>query len=287
MTEVFVVLIVILTLFAGWWLLIETEGVYLGRRVVIWLYDFYAQRYDRIKEFHPEYEHLLIARPLMSRIVPEKSPMVLDVATGSGRLPLALLDHAYFSGRIIGVDLSRGMLAVAAEKIAEDANQVDLIWCPAEHLPFPDAAFDVVTCLESLEFMRDQRVVLAELARVLRPGGLLLTTSRINTRWMPGRTFDDGAFVDLLAECGFEDVEIEPWQEDYHRVWAVRAGESAPVGSRALVDVLRCPICDGEFSTDADGVWSCADCDGRIQTGVDGVVEIFPLYRTHTEGQDR
>ena len=51
-----------------WWLLIYTEGVYLGQQVVIWLYDLYANRYDRIKEFQPEYEYALLADPIMAML---------------------------------------------------------------------------------------------------------------------------------------------------------------------------------------------------------------------------
>ncbi len=52
-------LIIAALIFGGlfvWWLLITTEGVYLGRRVVIWLYDVYARRYDRIKQYDAGWE---------------------------------------------------------------------------------------------------------------------------------------------------------------------------------------------------------------------------------------
>ena len=65
-------LIVILLVLAGlgvaalvYWLLIVTEGVYLGRRVVIWLYDWYAGRYDEIKHFRSEYDHLFLSQPIL------------------------------------------------------------------------------------------------------------------------------------------------------------------------------------------------------------------------------
>ena len=154
----------------GWWLLIETEGVYLGRRVVVWLYDLYAGRYDGIKQFSKQYDHQYLAQPIMEQIAPLQTPLILDVATGTGRLPLALLRHRQFHGRVIGADLSRKMLARAAAKI--DDPRVTLIWTPAEHLPFPDDTFDVVTCLEAVEFMIHREAVLRELVRVLRPDGL-------------------------------------------------------------------------------------------------------------------
>lgn len=222
----------------AWWLLIETEGVYLGRRVVIALYDLYAKRYDTIKDFQPEYEFALLAAPIMTAIAPQKDPMVLDVATGTGRLPLALLRHARFDGRVVGVDLSVRMLHIAADKLAEDNAYVDLVRTSADDLPFHNACFDVVTFLESLEFMPDIPGVIAEMARVVRPGGLLLITNRINTRWMPGKTFSNDGLTELLHDHGFVNVQIEPWQEDYHRVWAVKAGESEPMGAVDLWQVL-------------------------------------------------
>jgi ubiquinone/menaquinone biosynthesis C-methylase UbiE len=262
----------------GWWLLIETEGVYLGRHVVIWLYDIYAGRYDKIKQYDPEYEHILLARPIMGLIAPHRSPMVLDVATGTGRLPLALLDHRYFQGRIIATDLSRKMLAQAAEKLAEDGAHVDLVWCPAERLPFPDDCFDAVTCLESLEFMASVQVVVGELVRALRPGGLLLITNRNATRWMPGKTFTNETLQTMLESYGIKQVIFEPWQVDYQRVWGVKGGSSVPAGARPLAEVLRCPGCGGCFTSDNAAVLRCEVCGRCAQIGEDGVTELYPLY---------
>lgn len=240
MLEVIAVIIgVLLVGVLAWWLLIETEGVYLGQRVVTWLYDIYARRYDQIKDFQPEYEFALLAAPIMGEIAPQKDPMVLDVATGTGRLPIALLRHARFDGRVVGVDLSTRMLHIAADKLAEDNAYVDLVRASAHDLPFHDNSFDVVTCLESLEFMPDIPAAITEMVRVLRPGGLLLITNRINTLLMPGKTYSGTEFTELLGRCGLVQVRIEPWQEDYNRVWVRKAGESAPVGAGELWGVLR------------------------------------------------
>lgn len=239
--------------FLTWWLLIASEGVYLGQRVVIALYDLYADRYDRIKQFMPEYDHLLLAKPIMQRIAPHQSPMVLDVATGTGRLPDTLLDHALFQGRIIAIDLSRRMLQQAARKLHVDQDRVLLMRASALDLPFHDASFDVVTCLEALEFLPDQNAALLELSRVLRPGGLLLVTNRINTRWMPRRTRSRDQLQHDLAQAGFAEIAVEAWQVDYQRVWAVKSGTSAPVGARPPQELIRCPGKQGPMDAD----WCC------------------------------
>jgi len=261
----------------GYWLFISTEGVYLGRRVVIWLYDLYAHRYDAIKNYQHEYERLLLARPIMATIAPLKSPLVLDVATGTGRLPLALLAHEDFQGHMVGIDLSRRMLSIAAGKLQPFGERVSLIWCPAETLPFEDGAFDVVTCLEALEFMTAPERVLGEAVRVLRPGGLLLVTNRIHTRLMPGKIWTSDEARALLRSLGVERVEIDVWQADYDQVWGLKDGESAAAGARPLAEILRCPICREHRMALHDGVWVCAGCGGKARVGGDGVIELFPL----------
>ncbi|MBN1966977.1 MAG: hypothetical protein JW910_20155, partial [Anaerolineae bacterium] len=101
----------------AWALLIKSEGVYLGWRIVVWLYDLYAHRYDRIKDNDHTYETFFIARPILLRLHDVPEPLVLDVATGTARLPFTLLEQDDFAGRVIGLDLSRQMLFRAAVKL--------------------------------------------------------------------------------------------------------------------------------------------------------------------------
>ena len=93
-----VVLALVVLLVAGlyWllhWLLIRTEGVFLGRRMVVWLYDLAAGRYDAIKQFDPDTESAFVTWPLRRRLKAWPAPLVLDVATGTGRLPYFLLQE--------------------------------------------------------------------------------------------------------------------------------------------------------------------------------------------------
>jgi ubiquinone/menaquinone biosynthesis C-methylase UbiE len=260
----------------GWWLLIETEGVYLGRRVVVWLYDIYAGRYDDIKHFRVEYDHMFLAQPIMTTIAPVKSPLVLDVATGTGRMPLALLRHTHFQGRVIGLDLSRRMLSHAAPKL--DLRRSPLIWSPAETLPFPDETFDVVTCLESLEFMENPDAVLWEAARVLRPGGLLLVSNRRTARLMPGKTWKESDFEAMFKALGMREAILERWQVDYDLIWCLKRGESSPTLARPLAEALRCPCCEQVRMVEQDRVWLCENCQCTARIGDDGVIELAPLF---------
>lgn len=226
--------------FLIWWLIFESEGVYLGRRMVVWLYDVYATRYDNIKEFDLMHDHLLISEPILARIQPHNDPLVLDVATGTGRLPLTLCYNANFEGHVIGIDLSRKMLEQAEQKILAEHFEdfVTLMQENAQELPFQDDVFDVVTCLEALEFMPSPDAVLQEMIRVLRPGGLLLTTLRINMHWMPGRTWSENQMREKLTTYGMIDISFEIWQEDYTKVWGRKVGESEFVGARPIEDII-------------------------------------------------
>jgi ubiquinone/menaquinone biosynthesis C-methylase UbiE len=262
-----------------WWLLIESEGVYLGRRVVIWLYDLYAARYDDIKRYRPEADHQYLAQPIMQRIAPIKTPLMLDVATGTARLPIAMLRHPQFHGRVIGVDLAKNMLFKAAYKLGDETDdRAPLIWCPAENLPFDDDTFDVVTCLEALEFMKDPRAVLHECIRVLRPGGILLTTNRISTRLMPGKTWDNDRIAQELLDADMDEIEIEAWQLDYNLVWGIRMGSSMPTLSRPLTEILRCPRCGLRELRRTAAALSCDGCGCEIPVTF-GVIEMTPLLR--------
>jgi len=261
----------------GWWLFIASEGVYLGRWMVILLYDRFAHRYDGVKHYHREYEEMYLAKPIMDAIVPQIDPLVLDVATGTGRVPLALARHEGFNGHIIGVDLSRKMLNVAAKNIYP-YECATFVWCPAETVPFPDDTFDVVTCLEALEFMTNPVAVVKEMVRVLRPGGLLLTSQRVNTKLMPGKTWTSGQLQDVLKSSGIIEAKAQIWQVDYRKVWGRKAGSSEPVGARPLEGILQCPWCVDRLMVRKDNDWLCENCKGKAFVTTDGVIELYPLY---------
>ena len=212
---------------AGWlihWLLIRTEGVFLGRRVVVWLYDLAADRYDSIKQFDPDTESAFVTWPLRRRLKAWPAPLVLDVATGTGRLPFFLLQEPDFNGRVVGLDASAGMLARAHDKLAPFGDRAALVQQSALDLPFGDATFAAVACLEALEFLSDDAAALREMARVLQPGGILLVSRRqgSDAAYFLGHTRDRDSFEALLAGLGLTDIRTQPWQVEYELVWATR-----------------------------------------------------------------
>jgi ubiquinone/menaquinone biosynthesis C-methylase UbiE len=205
-----------------YWELVIAEGVHLGPRVVIWLYDLVAPRYERIKKFDPAVEDEFLGHPLVEQLIAVDAPRVLDVAAGTGRVARALLRQTAFDGLVCNLELSRRMLECGQRETALWPGRSDWLRGAAQSLPFADATFDVVTCLEALEFLPDAQAALCECVRVLRPGGLLVTTNRIG--WdaflIPGKTFTRRGFQRLLAALPLTAVRIHPWQVDYDLAWA-------------------------------------------------------------------
>jgi len=207
-----------------YWLLVVTEGVFLGRRVVVWLYDITADRYDGIKQFDPQAEQFFVTRPLLARLQRRPAPLVLDVATGTGRFPHFLLEEPTFNGRVIGLDAAARMLRIAGDKLRPYGYRVSLVQQTAADLPFPDVSFDAVSCLEALEFFPNDTAALREMSRVLRPGGVLMVTRR---RGWEGKSFlgryrTPLQFQDHLTELGLQSVELLPWQVEYDLVFAYK-----------------------------------------------------------------
>lgn len=228
---------VLAALIAGYWLLVSTEGVFLGRRVVIWLYDLTAFRYDRIKQYDEADERVLVTYPVLAAVEGVPMPRLLDVATGTGRVPFDLMQTTQFTGQIVGIDASSEMLERAADKLAPYGQQVRLIRGSADALPFPDNWFDGVICLEALEFFPSAEAALREVLRVLQPGRQLLVTRRSGRE---GRMFlhryqTETELLALLRDLGAPTARAFLWEEGYDLVIAQKA--PAPDSSASTISV--------------------------------------------------
>ncbi|MFO7683979.1 MAG: class I SAM-dependent methyltransferase, partial [Chloroflexota bacterium] len=217
-----------------YWLLVITEGVYLGRRVVVWLYDITAHKYDGIKEFDAGAEQFFVIKPYLKHLPVQPAPLLLDVATGTGRVPYYLLKEPFFNGRVYGVDASWRMLVRADEKLRGYNGRCAFIQQVAEKLPFPDNTFHGVSCLESLEFFPSDKKALREFVRVLRPGGSLMVTRRQGweAKTFFGRYHSQDDFAILLRSLGLVEVVTLAWQVDYDLVLARKPGEQETVNGK-------------------------------------------------------
>jgi ubiquinone/menaquinone biosynthesis C-methylase UbiE len=137
----------------------------------------------------------------------------LDLGIGDGRLATAIR-----ATHLTGADVSQVALDRARARLP-DAELVRVE--PDEPLPFADNQFDLVTCIETLEHVRDVQLALSEIRRVLRPGGRLALTTPAASRWrvlLRGvehpfsphiRAFTRRSLRSTLEAMGFHVLELD------------------------------------------------------------------------------
>ena len=109
---------------------------------------------------------------------------VLDVAAGSGDLSRAFSKRVGPAGQVWATDINGSMLAVGRDRLLDDGMVGPAVQCDAEKLPFPDGFFDCVSVAFGLRNMTRKDKALAEMTRVLRPGGRLLVLE-FSKVWKP------------------------------------------------------------------------------------------------------
>lgn len=267
------------------------EGAHLGGRVQAWLYDRWAKKYDAGKRESQLRDGEMLAGPLLQKLKDIPGPFILDFATGTGRLPFALTNHPEFHGRIIAVDLSQGMLEQAATKLSRadivtieqrrdgdlpsrrrSADSVDLLRHQSMPLPFPDSAFDVVCCLEVLELLPDAGLALQEMCRLLRPGGILLTSRGTEESGRKAKVKSAAELASILESCGFENIQITRWWKLFDRVFAIKNGTSRPVGAKSLMDALQCSACGHTQWRRTSHALQCEHCGKELAVTSAGIV---------------
>jgi ubiquinone/menaquinone biosynthesis C-methylase UbiE len=137
----------------------------------------------------------------------------LDLGVGDGRVA-----EGIEAVRLVGADVSQ----VALDRARRRLPQAELILVqPDEPLPFADNEFDLVTCIETLEHVRDVQLALSEIRRVLRPGGRLALTTPVASRWRvlfrgmehpfsPHiRAFSRRSLRTTLETMGFQVLELD------------------------------------------------------------------------------
>ena len=112
-----------------------------------------------------------LATALVAAATLRAGERVLDVACGTGIVARLSAEQVGAAGRVAGVDINAGMLAVARAAAASTAPPIQWYETSAEAMPLPAEAFDVVFCQLGLEFVMDKKAALAEMRRVLVASG--------------------------------------------------------------------------------------------------------------------
>ena len=139
------------------------------------LFDGLPARYDLLAEILSFGQNGQWRSAMTRRVTGNVPPdsVILDVASGTAGVALQLAERT--GARVIGVDLTEQMLRQGQRRVAAAGmrDRITLAAGRAEQLPFPDASVDALTFTYLLRYVEDPQATLAELARVLKPGGVM------------------------------------------------------------------------------------------------------------------
>jgi demethylmenaquinone methyltransferase/2-methoxy-6-polyprenyl-1,4-benzoquinol methylase len=140
-------------------------------RVALSLFAGLPARYDRLAAVLSLGQDGRWRREMIDHVVAPAPGTVLDVATGPAGVALQLAERT--TAAIVGIDLSSDMLGRGQRNVADAGrtDRISLVRGKGEQLPFADASFDALTFTYLLRYVADPAATIAELARVVRPGG--------------------------------------------------------------------------------------------------------------------
>ncbi|MHB1372991.1 MAG: bifunctional demethylmenaquinone methyltransferase/2-methoxy-6-polyprenyl-1,4-benzoquinol methylase UbiE [Thauera sp.] len=204
----------------------QTVDEGLKQKKVAEVFSSVAQKYDVMNDImsfglHRLWKHFTIQ---VSGV--RAGDRVLDVAGGTADLSLAFARKVGRSGQVWLTDINHAMLSRGRDRMVDQGFSMPVAQCNAEKLPFPDDWFDCVTVAFGLRNMTHKDVALAEMRRVLRPGGrlLVLEFSRVwkplspiydlysfkLLPWMGQKVANDAESYRYLAES----IRMHPGQEE-------------------------------------------------------------------------
>lgn len=134
------------------------------------MFDEVSPRYDLLNDVLSAGNSRLWRIAMTRALQPRKGMHVLDLAAGTGTSSAAIAKHG---AQVTAADFSEGMLAVGRERQAGNPL-IDFVWADATQLPFADDSFDAATISFGLRNVSKPRAAIAEMSRVVRPGGRIV-----------------------------------------------------------------------------------------------------------------
>jgi demethylmenaquinone methyltransferase/2-methoxy-6-polyprenyl-1,4-benzoquinol methylase len=160
-----------------------------------------AGKYDLMNDLMSAGLHRLWKKFAIDLAAPRPGERVLDVAGGTADLSSAFAKRVGATGQVWLTDINNAMLTVGRDRLLDEGVLAPTAQCDAEKLPFPDEHFDIVTVAFGLRNMTHKDRALAEMRRVLRPGGRLLVLE-FSKVWKPLEKAYDAYSFRLLPWLG-------------------------------------------------------------------------------------
>jgi demethylmenaquinone methyltransferase/2-methoxy-6-polyprenyl-1,4-benzoquinol methylase len=196
-------------------------------------FDEIAQQYDRFNDWITQGQHRRWKRVLVGRLDIQPGQRGLDLCCGTGDIARRCRAGLRGRGGLVAADFSLNMLALAKGRLAGGGAPAAVLCADAMRLPFADASFDFVTIGYGLRNVKDLVGCLAEIHRVLRPGGVLasLDIGKVRHRWM--RPLVDAYLFHVVPWIG---RRLQPGQEMF--TYLPHSTTAYP-HQDALADLLR------------------------------------------------
>ena len=165
------------------------------------VFDSVADRYDLMNDLMSAGLHRLWKRFAVNATGLRPGARVLDLAGGTGDLARLFADRVGPGGEVVLTDINHAMLAVGRDRMIDAGRPLPAVQCDAEKLPFPAGHFDGVSIAFGLRNVTRKEAALAEMKRVLKPGGVaaVLEFSRV---WEPLRPAYDWYSFNVLPRLG-------------------------------------------------------------------------------------
>jgi demethylmenaquinone methyltransferase/2-methoxy-6-polyprenyl-1,4-benzoquinol methylase len=160
-----------------------------------------ANRYDLMNDLMSAGLHRFWKRWAIELAAPRAGEHALDVAGGTGDLARLLARRVGARGRVVMTDINRSMLARGRDRLVDQGVLVPMVECDAERLPFRSRSFEVVTIGFGLRNVTRKERALAEMRRVLRPGGRLIVLE-FSQVWKPLAPLYDAYSFGVLPRLG-------------------------------------------------------------------------------------
>jgi demethylmenaquinone methyltransferase / 2-methoxy-6-polyprenyl-1,4-benzoquinol methylase len=160
-----------------------------------------AQRYDLMNDLMSAGLHRLWKRFTIDQSLLRPGQRVLDVAGGTADLARAFAKRVGPAGSVVLTDINAAMLGIGRGRLIDDGILAPAVQCDAEKLPFASGYFDCVSVAFGLRNMTHKEAALAEMFRVLRPGGRLLVLEFSHV-WKPLQPAYDAYSFGVLPKLG-------------------------------------------------------------------------------------
>lgn len=211
---------------------------------------------------------------------------ILDIATGTGLVAITAAQILGSAGRVVGVDISKGMLEQAQRKIDTlGLKNVELIEADADYIDFNNSSFDIIFCSSALVYLTNIQNALQQWHRFLKPGGLVAFSCFAETAHTAAILFrkkaqtygisipnpneplgDPQKCQDLLNEAGFQNIQVvieqfgsylsnveKAWYANARSAFGYQVKELEP---KKLAQLKAEYIAEVEATATSQGIWN-------------------------------